>query len=286
MWIALLVLTVVGVYRVTGTNQYCGETCHLKNPHVAKAVKINHARCIDCHESGPVSGLAARVRMAIASRGRSGEKVTSVPIDAGQCLRCHAAVARETVKTKAGLKVSHKEILAGGRTCSDCHPDAGHVARKSIVGGMSRCTPCHDGVIATRSCETCHQGGSPITVANPTKKLHSAFDYGPAVRVANRNCARCHGAKKRCRDCHNGFVLPHPREFIQREHARLAAFSGKERCFKCHTIAWCGDHRCHNGFSAHDEATWPVRHQTGTSAQCGSCHIAWSGRGSFCDMCH
>jgi hypothetical protein len=67
----------------------------------------------------------------------------------------------------------------------------------------------------------------------------------------------------------------------------MAAFTGKEKCFKCHTLAWCGDDRCHHSFSAHNEKSWALGHQKGTSANCGSCHMSWKpANGDFCKVCH
>jgi hypothetical protein len=285
VWIAIVSLSFAITYSLTGSNRYCGETCHVGNPHVVLAIENRHADCVKCHESGPVSGALSRVRMAL-DQTIGNVKVVSAPVDSGRCLKCHDKVLSENVKTPAGLIVSHKEIVAGGYACEDCHEGIGHQQLSSIKGGMSRCTTCHDGRTAPRTCQTCHVDGSPLETSSPARKAYSSFLYGPAVRVANRDCARCHGTEKRCRTCHNGFVMPHPKAFIEGGHAPLAAFGAKDRCMKCHTIAWCGNGQCHNGFSAHDESTWPARHQTGTSKKCGSCHIAWQGRGSFCAMCH
>ena len=284
-WILLVIISAAGAYFVTGTNRYCGESCHAADPQVAQAVKGHHADCIDCHESNPVSGVVARVQMALAP-AVTNRSVVANPVDPDRCLRCHGNVVRETVTTKAGLIVSHKEILAGGRTCQDCHVDAGHRKGTAIVGGMSRCTSCHDGTLAKRTCQTCHVGGSPLSVAGAATKARSSFDYGPAIRVANRDCARCHGAETKCRACHNGLVLPHPKAFVQGGHARMAAFGGKEKCFKCHSLTWCGNDACHHSFSAHNETAWAVGHRNGTSEQCGSCHMSWNGKGDFCKVCH
>ena len=280
----LVVGSFVAVYIVTGSNSYCGTTCHAKNSHVVVAVKTPHAKCIDCHEAGPISGSISRIRMAMA-QAIGQPTVVSMPVDPNRCLKCHGDVTSATLKTKTGLIVSHKEILAAGRTCSDCHPNTGHTQNNTIAAGMSQCTSCHDGKTAKATCETCHVGGSPITAASPIRKAVSAFDYGPAVRVANRQCERCHGDEKECIACH-GLVLPHSAAFVSGGHARMAAFSGKDMCMKCHTLAWCGSGKCHNSFSAHSTGTWNVDHQTGTSEQCGSCHIAWDGKGSFCKVCH
>lgn len=284
-WAVLVALAFVVAYRATGTDQYCGHSCHASDPHVVVAVQKHHADCVACHESDPVSGIVARARMALAGKGAI-DSVTALPVDSQRCLSCHRDVTRATLKTKAGLAVSHKEILSGGRTCRDCHLNVGHVKGTSISGGMSACTSCHDGRAASRECQTCHFGGSPLAVADAKTKANSAYDYGPAIRVANRDCARCHGAETECRACHNGLVLPHPVEFIKGGHARLAAFNGKQICVKCHTLVWCGDDTCHHGFSAHDPTTWRVAHRTGTSAQCGSCHMSWDGKGDFCRVCH
>jgi NapC/NirT cytochrome c family, N-terminal region len=284
VWAVLVLLTVVATYALTGSDGYCGESCHGGDKHVALALKYRHASCVACHEPDPVSGLAARFRMAISQVATKAD-VVGTPVDPALCLRCHQNTVSTVVATKTGVRVSHKEILAGGRTCTDCHVDVGHRKGRSFVGGMSGCTACHDGVVAKRTCPTCHSGGSPLSTPGAATRANSPFDY-PALRVANRNCAACHGAEKQCVACHNGLVLPHPAAFVQGGHARMAAFSGKDICFKCHSLAWCGDTRCHNGFSAHDEKTWRLGHQTGTSAQCGSCHTGWNGKGDFCKVCH
>lgn len=282
-WLVLVIGVFWATYAVTGTARYCGESCHLASRHVALAVRYPHGDCIDCHESGPISGMASRFRMAY-SHQMGVRRIVSAPIDPARCTGCHRQLTKSTIVTRTGLKVSHTEILAGGRTCSDCHASVGHRRGSSLAVGMASCMGCHNGVKASRECRVCHRQGSPIASVAPLRK-DSSFEY-PAVRVANRNCARCHGTQTECIECHNGFVLPHPTVFVRGGHARVAAFGGKERCFKCHEIAWCGSGKCHHNFSAHNEKIWPREHQAGTSAQCGSCHLSWSGRGDFCRLCH
>jgi nitrate/TMAO reductase-like tetraheme cytochrome c subunit len=286
LWATVILVAFAVTYVATGTNSYCGLSCHANDSHVALATKNQHADCIDCHESNPVSGMVARVNMAFAQS--TGLRFASkAPVDSGLCLRCHTTIATTSVKTRTGLIVSHKEILAAGRTCSDCHVDEGHKKRSAAtVAGMSACMTCHDGAAAPRTCVTCHNGGSPLSISGAAAKTHSAYDYGPAIRVANRDCARCHGAETKCKACHNGLVLPHPRAFVDGGHARMAAFEGRQRCLKCHTMKWCGNDRCHHSFSAHNATAWRTGHQTGTSANCGGCHMSWSRRGSFCKVCH
>lgn len=285
-WTVAIVATFVVTYVVTGTDQFCSGSCHVGDHHVEAAMETHHAPCIACHETNPASGLISRVSMAVAHG--AGRQPSSELVENPQlCLRCHSAILAKSVTTKKGLIVSHKEILAGGRTCRDCHGDVGHAkATVAIVGGMSACTGCHDSVKAKGTCETCHTGGSPLTVSTLATRAYSTYTYGTAYRVANKDCGRCHGAETECRNCHNGFVLPHPAAFVQGGHARIAAFEGKQRCMKCHTLTWCGNDRCHQAFSAHNPQIWRTGHQTGTSEQCGSCHMSWDKRTSFCKVCH
>jgi len=283
-WLMVAVVVVAGTYAATSTNWYCAQSCHGADVHVAVADEVRHAPCVECHESDPVSGSISRIRMVLSRDGAESAEDSIVVVDPARCTRCHRDAMEETRVSPRGVRVSHVEINAGGRTCAECHTSVGHSARRSFSGTMSQCLACHDGRTASRECATCHKDGSPL-VARIAKKSESSFDY-PAVRVANRDCARCHGAEKKCRDCHNGLVLPHSTEFVQGGHARTSAFSGKEKCFKCHPIMWCGDGRCHEAFSAHDERTWRQGHQSGTSAKCGSCHLAWNGKKSFCKTCH
>ena len=79
----------IGTYVVTGSNGYCGQSCHVENPRVVTAVENNHGDCIDCHESGPVSGGVARLRMAVGYLASDEPTITSVPVDPRRCLSCH-----------------------------------------------------------------------------------------------------------------------------------------------------------------------------------------------------
>ncbi len=283
VWILLAVVAFAVSYIATGSNSYCGQSCHAEDARVVTALDNPHEDCIDCHESNPVTGVASRIRMAFEDVPEGGIAGTSTDPDA--CLDCHRNLLDETTTSDVGLRISHKEIVAGGRSCDDCHVDVGHREGRSFTGGMSRCMSCHDGDVAQRTCETCHPAGSPIATADSTRRSTSSFDY-PVIRVAKRDCAGCHVDETECIACHGGFVLPHPADFLAGGHARQAAFGAKEQCFKCHTIMQCGSGKCHQSFSAHNEQTWRSAHQSGTSAACGSCHMSWNGKGDFCQVCH
>lgn len=283
---AIVVLAAfAATYVVTGLDAYCARTCHFGNTEVVSALETGHADCIDCHEGGPVSGAAARTRMVISYTLSAEETSAPTTVDPAHCLDCHDDVAQSTVETKSGLRVSHREVLSSGLTCSDCHSRVGHGEPGSLLQGvMDRCVVCHDGATASRACDTCHLGGSPLAQPRTVDSSASSFTYDP-VLIASRDCTRCHGIDQECLDCHEGFLLPHPDEFREGGHAPIVAFDGKERCYKCHSLAWCGSD-CHQPFSPHDPERWPADHQSGTSATCGSCHTAWDGTGNWCDVCH
>lgn len=286
LWGLVVVVAFVATYYYTGTTNYCAGSCHNKDAHVLLAVQHPHAACVQCHETDPFTGAYQRAAMAI-SQGTGLRVGRGTTADPDACLRCHASITSGTVTTRSGLIVSHKEILAGGRDCRDCHPGAGHGKASAVVtmASMTSCSACHDGKVASRACETCHKGGSPLTVATAATKDSSSYNYA-TIRVANRNCFRCHGAEQECIACH-GLQLPHPKAFIDGGHAREAAFDGKQKCMKCHTLAECGNDKCHHSFSAHNPQIWRTGHQKGTSEQCGYCHLSWNNaRGDFCKVCH
>ena len=134
VWGAIVLVAFVATYVVTGSNAYCGQSCHVEDARVVTAVENEHADCIDCHESGPVSGGVARLRMAVTYLAADEVTSSPVPVDPPRCLRCHRNIESETLDGPAGLRVSHKEILASGRTCSDCHRDVGHTAGSLVPG--------------------------------------------------------------------------------------------------------------------------------------------------------
>lgn len=278
---AVVLLAFIAAYVVTGSNRYCALSCHAKAPGVTTAFERPHADCVDCHEAGPLSAVVVRTRMLAVYAVSGASNTSPVPVDPSRCLRCHKTILRENV-VRSRVRMSHEAVISGGFTCSDCHEGTGHSRAVSSEGRMDRCVPCHDGKRAANKCATCHVGGSPLARRRTVETAR--MTYNP-VQVANRDCTKCHGLNKRCMDCHNGLLMPHPEAFRTGGHAKLAAFDRKERCYKCHSLAWCS-RKCHHDFSAHDEKEWRKGHQNGTSAQCGSCHIAWDGKGNWCDVCH
>ena len=101
VWGVIVLAAFVGTYAVTGSNGYCGQSCHVEDPHVVTAVVHEHADCIDCHESGPVSGGVARLRMAVAYVGA--DEVTSSQVPSIHRVVC-VAIGISRVRLWTGLQ--------------------------------------------------------------------------------------------------------------------------------------------------------------------------------------
>jgi hypothetical protein len=297
-WIAvtvLVVLAIAGAYVTTSLDAYCAKTCHTRSDMVAKAESIGHASCVSCHEDGPFSILAnisSRAEMLVAyGLGRS-PSISNVAVDSYACLRCHDSVGATTVSSKAGVRMSHKEVVEAGQPCSACHAESGHT-KDAFTGSMSTCLPCHDAKTAPAKCSTCHTkdvGAVAFVSGESREGLGSGKIVFPAVRAANRRCGECHRMQKECDNCH-GVRMPHSNGFIEGAHARSAAFTGKVKCWTCHDPQWCAS-GCHGAFSPDGTQSghagdWEQLHKE--QEWSGGC-ICHSQRGkrdySMCYLCH
>lgn len=137
------------------------------------------------------------------------------------------------------LTFSHRQHLALGAACVDCHPSAAtsRSAVDSLMPAEAACRACH--AIDRKSqqgCETCHVGfvaGEPparIYVPPPNLK----FDHQAHV-ARGQDCTGCHGA------------------LTDVELAGRAALPSMDSCLQCH-----------------DDAT--------ASSACATCHLSDLGR--------
>jgi hypothetical protein len=295
----LIVLALFGTYVSTSLDTYCSDSCHAGNESVKAAVRLEHAACIECHEqpgvSGAVDALAQRGRMAAVAAVKGTPVSSSAVVMPSACMRCHADIAKKTSVSDLGVRMSHKEVLSAGSTCDDCHPSTGHDSKR-YVGGMSRCVICHDAVKASAECSTCHSTDPTSMKVRASKGATEAIAGGltyPPVNAAKRDCAGCHDVAKSCDPCH-GVRMPHSPEFIARGHARLAAFDGKKKCWKCHEPGegCTGRSSCHMSMTDRTvnghPPTWRLEHRKNPwDSGCG-CHSVRRGMPSqrYCKVCH
>lgn len=297
----LVVGSLIGGYVITAQDRYC-ISCHAAQSGAVsttaegtgadgQAATPLHAgvRCVACHESSQLTGVLgnsldrARHLSAFAMGVRAGADAT---VDPARCLECHDSIAsRTTIDLKRGIKMSHREPLAAGSDCAECHPDAGH--RPAAKGlGMSACLRCHDDKSAKASCITCHTG-------EPSQASLTKRTFASAQIISKGDCSGCHG-QSTCDSCH-GLRMPHDIKFLSYDHARYAGFDKRVLCWRCHVEGDCG--RCHQTSSqsywGHTSGTsWKKLHQTitppGVIAGCG-CHgrspYVKSGQ-DYCLACH
>ncbi|MDI6711870.1 MAG: cytochrome c3 family protein [Anaerosomatales bacterium] len=301
--IAVLVTVALALgYAGTGTDQFC-VSCHADLAMASAAGSSGstetpgpanlhgEVRCVRCHEEtlpiGLVSNVAARIRFGVryAMGADPNDGVASVPTR--RCVGCHRTILdRTTESSETGVAMSHAEPVRSGVPCLECHKNAGHRSGSQGVS-MNTCLRCHDGSQASAECSACHTKDTAFAVR--TRRTFSFVHLPPVT-----DCGGCHDQRS-CDACH-GLRMPHPKDFLDGEHARQAGFEKKELCWRCHTYLECG--KCHavkppgQGAWGHGTGDWwrkehgrstPKGAQTG----CG-CHgrSPYARAGNYCKACH
>lgn len=292
-----LVWIVAGL--TTSNRDFC-VSCHADSPHAAAPLSDPHKQisCVSCHETGdPVSRLTVNViaRIQHVAAGRLQPATATgygVPAASDGCLDCHRAqIAGLRVDETRGLRVSHKEPLAAGANCVDCH-----VLRSGIIGptsaGMAPCLRCHDGATAKAACPTCHVGDPAFAIRSTVPTESMAFR-----QVPDPQCGACHTDMVKCDACH-GLRMPHSLQFKAYGHALPAANAIwnnnlKSACGKCHYAGHqsCQGPVCHTGsFPSHPSPDWKVVHQraswSGASCACHEWRPSDNGGLNYCQICH
>lgn len=295
----LIIVALVGTYVSTSLDTFCSESCHSGSEAVKSAVRLEHASCIECHEqpgvSGAVDALSQRARMAVVAAVKGTPQTPGAVVMPSACMRCHADISKKTSVSDLGVRMSHKEVLSAGSTCDDCHPSTGHDSKR-YVGGMSRCVVCHDDVRASAECSTCHSSDPTSMKVRASKGASDTITGGmeyPPVTAAKRDCAGCHDLAKSCDPCH-GVRMPHSTDFVKRGHARIAAFDGKKKCWKCHEPGegCTGGTTCHISMTdrtvnGHPDS-WRLGHRKMPRDSTCGCHSGRRGLPPqrYCKVCH
>jgi len=305
-WLTTLsaaVIFVAFVWIVTGvttsSSQAC-SSCHASTVHAAARADDPHASvpCVSCHESG---GVVARATIDLATRAQhlflaqtNPAQATGYgkPVASDACMRCHGSQISATVTdAKLGVRVSHKEPLAAGAQCTDCHALNSGVVNATTVG-MPPCLRCHNGTTAKAECVTCH-------VSDPSSAIRASVAAGgmASALVPNPQCNGCHTDMTKCKACH-GIAMPHTREFKAFGHARDGAIdvwnNGGKTCARCHYPGHndCQQNGCHVGPFPSHPPVWRTMHGltswSGAQTAC-SCH-QWNPLDhdglTFCEICH
>lgn len=288
--LAILTLFYLIAFSVATSLPRMCQNCHAMKPSYISWQKSDHKtfRCGLCHQRPGILGFFSDKlksgRMIVNYLRRSYREPIKTAIEDESCFACHHAIESRVV-SRYSVKVSHKEFLAAGFGCMECHGGVGHKRGKGLVGKptMDKCILCHDGRKAANRCSFCHLG-------NKTKRPRMAIADFPRVWVSKRDCEGCHSTTK-CTQCH-GIYMPHPVGFnTGKSHARLA-FTNKSLCWRCHETGDCL--RCHSQVGTHGPK-WVAQHGiTATPQTCNMCHhqnnVAHTKDAApsayFCDNCH
>lgn len=141
---------------VTGTDEFCGTTCHSHQKFVYPDHKLSlhyanrtgvRAMCVDCHvpHSYPAklfykaeAGLTdafAELRGTIATQEKFDKerwRLANIVWDemrannSANCRSCHDPAAWDSKKQSEDAVKQHKKFVAGKATCIDCHTGVAH----------------------------------------------------------------------------------------------------------------------------------------------------------------
>ncbi len=281
---AVLVLALGAAGALLTPQPFFCRTCHVerdiykawtKSPH-------NEISCLSCHRKPGVSGyLTSQVEMAkrvSSSIFGTYQKPLTSNVDNSSCLPCHKEILKGTV-VRSVIKVRHRDFLQEGQACTDCHSGVGHknTVRKQENPTMDKCTTCHNGKTASKTCKICHVEKAKRKVRNygPWQVTHGK-DWRKTHGMGNlTSCIICH-SKEDCSRCH--LEMPHVQNWPY-YHGKMAL---KNDCFGCHIQSYCVD--CHRIEMPHPESFLP-RHSAIVEKKggelCYRCHVR-----DDCQYCH
>ncbi len=294
---------IFGLSYYTGRDSSCSY-CHASRQESKSLEKTRHKNlsCLDCHQEPGVSGFLLQkidyARWAVTSLFDKNKKPGKVEVSNATCLKCHGAVATETLGSY-GIKVRHKDFLDAGSKCGDCHGATAHpkVAGEERNPSMDRCMTCHNGKTASAKCGECHMNdiGSSIRMAQ-----REVVKTG-TISVSWNFCYRCHEEQK-CTSCH-GVTMPHPPNWVSEVAHAKPAFEKPDVCWRCHDLpqtplrptqsAFMKSCGCHGTMGFHGDWPWDYWRKNhgpiaigakpgdGENENCYQCHSA-----KLCDFCH
>jgi hypothetical protein len=235
----------------------CGGACHPK-PHDTRP-------CLDCHTNPMAAPGAAAARAHLKFEHSRHQKIT-----AGNCMRCHNAVAEGDTRLRPPMAACwscHEHDRARDiRACDGCHvdlaeegtPPASHLVHEGdfvrdhgvkAASSADLCATCH----SERFCASCHGVTAPPvparrTLGDPLRPtVHRAgfrSRHSLEARAEPGMCTTCH-QPERCIGCHTtegviglGATSPHPPGWVgltpgENEHGR-AARRDPAACASCH----------------------------------------------------
>ncbi|MCL2654856.1 MAG: hypothetical protein FWD65_04045 [Coriobacteriia bacterium] len=299
--ICLLAIWVMVGYS-SSLNSTC-LSCHKNTPHLtAKNDPHAQTRCVRCHESSSQFSMlitAVPQRLIHFVNGANSKSPSDAygSVSSNNCLACHKKrIADTTITNKStGVRMSHRAPLKQKMACIDCHV----ISEGSVITaqnrGMTSCNRCHNNVVASPNCKTCHEKDYTAALAGNKEALANFSER----LVPNPGCSSCHNMPRDCDPCHHGVPMPHSEDFMKLGHAYVAT----NEIWNGTISPTCINNECHNNnnhpcTACHQTTKFPAHgmmlkelHKTydPKTASC-TCHEQTSGTHvdrNFCiEVCH
>jgi nitrate/TMAO reductase-like tetraheme cytochrome c subunit len=307
---------------------FCNR-CHEMNEAYTAWQSASHSKvdCSVCHKDFSIGRALYAQKMGI---DRIGKK--EIVIDDKACKSCHSDA--RVITPPMDLLVPHNLHVQKGLSCTECHKAVTHgvLAKTDSSTGkggvvpavqgeqlfdpnripMNECMKCHNGAMATRSCNACHADKEP-----PATHKATSFksEHGFSALNDITQCNKCHQydttlqvqykpqgkgwneiqsfARKTdfCTSCHQARPQGHANLFTVNHGP--AAKQDPNRCLTCHnqddkgkvsekpvTSVTCA--QCHyNQHPADFQKLHPKQLDKSNQSKCFGCHDA-----SSCNDCH
>jgi nitrate/TMAO reductase-like tetraheme cytochrome c subunit len=167
-----------GSFWWTSQPSFC-DRCHVMNKYVDSWAQSAHqdVNCEKCHLTpglfgflgGKIAGLQVVMNYI---RGEYEDYSFSAAVSNASCLQCHRTILDENVHdAKAGVIVSHRNIVESGGKCVACHSTVAHgdaiPVGSATHPSMQTCLTCHNDETAPLRCSLCHVGREPPSATPP-----------------------------------------------------------------------------------------------------------------------
>ena len=260
--------------------------CHRSVAQSHETVAHAAVSCNSCHSGTTITErLNFRVSYArMIPATALGRQPETTLVSNDNCTVCHAEQVLSPFVADTGIRMSHREKMARGYKCSDCHSDTGH----ALIGDTIRrvdmfdCFTCHSTLESAR-CEICH-AGERTTERRPYQSVWR-LTHGENWRELHgmgglQTCNVCHHPSY-CTRCH-GIEMPHPAGFHYRHGAEAVAVEDEGVCYTCHdSERFC--YACHQMEMPHPDGFLQAHSSTPDEDEetCYRCHSP-----SSCLRCH
>ncbi len=158
----------------TSQPSFCAR-CHVMTPYIEQWKQSPHkdVNCESCHLTpglfGYMGGKIAGLQVVMNYiRGNYEDWSFNAAVSNAACLQCHEPILEANIHDPTiGITVSHKNIVALGGKCLNCHSTVAHGSAVSVGSEthptMAACLKCHNDKIAPLECGLCHTGRRPPT---------------------------------------------------------------------------------------------------------------------------